>query len=252
MVGQKCGRLTVTREKPIDEYPDGKRKCVQWYCDCDCGTKDHLVDGTQLRRGKIKSCGCLKIDSAKNGNIDISGQKFGMLVAKKRVAQPENIKCKMGAWWLCECDCGGGIISSYSKLKSGNTKSCGCLISNGERIIRQILIKNKVNFQTQYSFEDCRSNETGRLLKFDFAIFDKEESLYCVIEFDGQQHYFGTRFSKNKEHNKEKFRKLKLYDSIKTDYCTKNKINLLRIPYWEIENIESIIDKNIKERCYGI
>ena len=57
MVGEKYGRLTVIREKPISEYPNHKRCCVQWYCNCDCGTKDVLVDGTQLRRGHVQSCG---------------------------------------------------------------------------------------------------------------------------------------------------------------------------------------------------
>lgn len=252
MVGQKFGRLTVTREKSIVNYPNSKRQCVQWYCDCDCGTKDHLVDGTQLRRGVIRSCGCLKIDSAKKGNIDIEGKRFGMLTAIERVPKPTHINCKAGAWWRCTCDCGGEIITSYNHLHSGHVKSCGCLISNGERIIREILIANNVNYDTQYHFDNCISSETGRLLKFDFAIFDRNNKLFCLIEFDGHQHYFGTRYSHNKEKNKEKFRKLKLYDSIKDTYCKTNNIKLLRIPYWDLDNLEDILENNLKEDCYGI
>lgn len=84
------------------------------------------------------------------------------------------------------------------------------------------------------------------------GFFDKDGKLFCVIEFDGHQHYFGTRFSKNKEHNKEKFRKLKLHDSVKTDFCKENQIKLIRIPYWELNNVENIININLKDNCYRI
>ena len=50
---QKFGMLTVTRqaEKKI-------RRCIAWYCDCDCGTTDFIVLGSDLKNKKVKSCGC--------------------------------------------------------------------------------------------------------------------------------------------------------------------------------------------------
>lgn len=252
MVGKRFGRLVVTREKPIEDYPNHKRPCAAWYCDCDCGTKDHLVDGTSLRAGRIKSCGCLTADSARNGYTDIMGQKFGMLTALYRVKQPDYVNCEMGAWWFCRCDCGNTKLVSYSSLKKGGVKSCGCLISNGERIIREILLKNNVLFETQYKFDDCVSPVTGRRLKFDFAVFDTLHNLKCMIEFDGHQHYFGTRFSHNNDINKQKFERLKLHDKTKDEFCEKNSIELIRIPYWQINDIEKILDEHLKEDCYAI
>ena len=35
-------------------------------------------------------------------------------------------------------------------------------------------------------------------------------------------------------------------DKIKTNYCVNNNINLLRIPYWDFENIEEIINQKIE------
>ena len=35
------------------------------------------------------------------------------------------------------------------------------------------------------------------------------------------------------------------HDHLKTDYCLKNQIKLIRIPYWEKENIETILLKEI-------
>jgi hypothetical protein len=53
MTGMKFGRLIVK------EWSFKRGKNQFWSCECDCGViKD--VNGTDLRHGKIKSCGCLK------------------------------------------------------------------------------------------------------------------------------------------------------------------------------------------------
>lgn len=31
--------------------------------------------------------------------------------------------------WLCSCECGNRVVSRTAYIKSGNTKSCGCLVS---------------------------------------------------------------------------------------------------------------------------
>lgn len=53
--------------------------------------------------------------------IDLTGQKFGLLTVVKRA---ENVK---GVQWVCKCDCGNTTIVRSYALKSGATKSCGCL-----------------------------------------------------------------------------------------------------------------------------
>ena len=39
---------------------------------------------------------------------------------------------------------------------------------------------------------------------------------------------------------------LKRNDNIKTEYCKNNNIKLIRIPYWEFDNIEQIICQELK------
>jgi hypothetical protein len=53
--------------------------------------------------------------------IDITGNKYNMLtvIAFAYV--------KKDSYWLCRCDCGNTKIVSVANLKSGQTKSCGCL-----------------------------------------------------------------------------------------------------------------------------
>lgn len=56
LVGQKFGKLTVVEESQRRSN-DGE---VYWFCDCECGTKNHEVCGHHLKYGNIQSCGCLK------------------------------------------------------------------------------------------------------------------------------------------------------------------------------------------------
>lgn len=55
---------------------------------------------------------------------DITGQRFGRLVAVKRSEQ----KSRNGtAFWECVCDCGGKINLRLDQLTTGKARSCGCL-----------------------------------------------------------------------------------------------------------------------------
>jgi hypothetical protein len=59
MVGKKFGRLL-----PIEKAPSRHgRTC--WLCQCDCG-KTKVVLGENLRKGKTKSCGCIRRELALN------------------------------------------------------------------------------------------------------------------------------------------------------------------------------------------
>ena len=66
--------------------------------------------------------------SVGNPLIDVSGQRFGRLVVLSPVGQGTS----QGTRWQCRCDCGASIEVRGGNLRSGNTKSCGCLhgISN--------------------------------------------------------------------------------------------------------------------------
>ena len=58
MIGSKYNKLTVTREST--DSPAGKKK---WLCRCDCGN-NVTAQGSNLRTGHVKSCGCLKKELA--------------------------------------------------------------------------------------------------------------------------------------------------------------------------------------------
>ena len=57
--GQKFGRLLVINPN-LSTFPK-----LKWNCRCDCGNQA-LIEGSKLRNGHTKSCGCLAIESAKS------------------------------------------------------------------------------------------------------------------------------------------------------------------------------------------
>lgn len=114
-----------------------------------------------------------------------------------------------------------------------------CNNSKGEKRISEYLTSNNINYISQYKFENCRNN---RPLPFDFYLPDYN----ICIEYDGEQHFHPVDFT-NKDMKKaeEAYLGLKKRDEIKTQYCEDSNIKLIRIPYWEFDNIENILIKNL-------
>lgn len=57
---------------------------------------------------------------------DIVGQRFGFLTVLNLTGiRPHNTRRLRT--WLCRCDCGTELLVDGARLRSGNTKSCGCL-----------------------------------------------------------------------------------------------------------------------------
>lgn len=59
--------------------------------------------------------------------VDLTGQKFGRLTILSRNLEYQKKDKYHKVYWNCLCDCGANIVCSSINLKSGNTKSCGCL-----------------------------------------------------------------------------------------------------------------------------
>lgn len=55
---------------------------------------------------------------------DLTGNRFCRLT----VIEKAGINSSRGATWLCKCECGSYVTVDGSNLKSGRTKSCGCLL----------------------------------------------------------------------------------------------------------------------------
>jgi len=114
LIGTRTGMLTAI--EIIDTDKGQKVKCK-----CDCGN-EKIIAIKSFKYGKVKSCGCL---SSKSKLKDITGQRFGKLVAKEFTGKIKN----HSAVWLCQCDCGNTTEVKANALSSGGIQSCGCLRS---------------------------------------------------------------------------------------------------------------------------
>ena len=55
--------------------------------------------------------------------IDHTGERFGRLVAIRKVPTPEHYSIR-NAWWEFPCDCGNTHSCNYHNVQAGKTKSC--------------------------------------------------------------------------------------------------------------------------------
>ena len=127
------------------------------------------------------------------------------------------------------CDCGTMVSVPTNSLTSGNTSSCGCInYSIGEKNIKHILDINNISYKAQWS---CPELE---LKRFDFAILDINKNVIRLIEFDGKQHFNDISGIWN---SKESLTNIQQRDKVKNEYALSHNIPLVRIPYWERDNI---------------
>lgn len=117
LTGQQFGNLKVIS---FDKTVKGVSK---WICECSCG-QIKSVYGTNLTRGLSNSCGCQKSKLLKTKLIDdITGNKYGKL---KVISLYDDGKGR-DAKFECLCDCGNKKVAYGKDLKTGKTKSCGCI-----------------------------------------------------------------------------------------------------------------------------
>lgn len=214
----------------IGEYVNSSTKIAIQHAAC--GSKFESTPNSFLRGTRCPECAGNKkktTEQFKQKVYDLEGDTYrvlGMYINNKTKIQMKHNICEKTYFVAPE------------KFIDGR-RCPNCNYSNGEMKIMAWLERHNIKFKTQHTFNDCRYiNE----LKFDFAIF-RENTLICVIEFDGRQHFepvdlFG---------GEQSFKSTILRDGIKNNYCEKNKIPIIRIPYWKENNIDSVLELNLKK-----
>lgn len=81
---------------------------------------------------------------------DLTGVKFGRLtpISDCRIQMPNGRKIVA---WRCICDCGMRVVVSSCHLKSGRTKSCGCL--NSELCAARNLVHGRSNTRSYNAYK---------------------------------------------------------------------------------------------------
>ena len=218
--GQVYGYLTVIKRVSSD------KAAARWLCKCKCGNVTE-VSGALLRDGKVQSCGC-KLYESKNG-IDETGKRYGKLTVIKQAPRREN---NSHIYWICKCDCGNTVEVQGTYLRNGVVGHCGCEISAGEAKINQLLLDNNIKFKRQITFSDLLGDK-GTKLRYDFGVFDQQDNLQYLIEYDGLQHFEINCF----QHTAEDLNKIQKYDQLKNTYCQNHNIPLIRIKYTNFKDL---------------
>ena len=125
----------------------------------------------------------------------------------------------------------------FEQIANKHLSGQGCPICNsskGEREVLKYLNKNNIKYESQFKFKNCKDKLP---LPFDFYL-----PIYNLcIEYDGKQH-----FEKNDFFGENSFIGTQKHDKLKNNYCLKNNINLLRISSISFNDIEQILDEEIK------
>lgn len=153
MIGMKFVRWTV------HSSAGNRNSRAYWNCKCDCGT-ERAVDGRELRRGKTKSCGCLRDELASVMHRRPEGVQLPMYVTHK---------AEFSAWQSliqrCENDnnpgyhnYGGRGIQTCHRWTSGDGDKSGfeCFLSDmGPRPSAEYSI-DRINNDGNYEPGNCR------------------------------------------------------------------------------------------------
>lgn len=209
----------------IEIYVKGRRRRIKTIC-----PNGHLRDCSidTFLNSECKECQRLTYDEAKR-RIESQGYK---LLSTEYKSYHDKL--------LVECPQGHTYEVQLANFDFGKRCPHCQNVYKGENRIAEVLTTLNIHYESQYIFKDCKYVQ---VMPFDFYI----PSLNLCIEYDGEQHFkpicFGGSYTEEELQERFKIRKLK--DEIKNTYCKDNNIKLLRIPYTEFENIETILKNNL-------
>ena len=104
--------------------------------------------------------------------------------------------------------------------------------SKGEQKLINLFRRGGISFQREVTFEEL----TGKRkvpLRFDFGLY-KNGRLICLVEYDGEQHY---KYVKYFHKTLSGYKRQQEWDRRKNKYCLMHNIPLIRVPYWDLEDL---------------
>lgn len=216
--GDACKLIEIRAKEKADTYP--RKKHPNYDIDY-TGTVfeslevleciDENLEGNPVvydKRKKGKDGGCVTVYKKYRCRCYLCGKEY-------------EFTC--GDFWIRSDDYGCRAQDGYYS----NT-FCDChIISSFQWRTVDILRKHGVQYRVEVSFPELYGTERKNLLRFDFAIYDIDGNIKCLLECQGEQHYkpveeFGGAYRFNAQVEN---------DELKREYAKKHNIYLIEIPY---------------------
>lgn len=166
LTGEQFTRWTVLWEAEPYISPSGY-KIRKWHCRCICGQEKDVLQ-VALVTGDSKSCGCLQKDEQKESRMDLTGQRYNRWTVIEEAPPMIDSNGYPRRMWWAKCDCGTKRIVSQASLRSGASKSCGCLKNEvAAELGRNSKKYNQYDLSNEYGI--------GYTFKGETFYFDKED-----------------------------------------------------------------------------
>ena len=175
------------------------------------------------------------ISTDSQGNFKFVNTKLTQEMVEKEVSEAGHGEYVVSSEYLnreaplefTHLECGKKFTSSRDNFIGKGNRCPNCIYSRGEKAVADVLDSLSIEYSREHSFEYL-----GRK-RYDFFI----PSLNIAIEYDGEQHYEAVDAWGGEEYLEE----VRQSDALKNDFCEYMGIDLLRIPYWEFDNIDEIV-----------
>ena len=200
---------------------------------CKCGSEFETSLASFKENGK-RCNACYKEDVSSSQRKDFDEVKKKVSETECVLLSDSNDYVNQYSKLRFKCPCGRKFSRSLTNFLRRDKLCPNCTSSKGEKAVSEVLTLKNACFKKEYSFDGLVSMK-GNPLRFDFALLENG-CVKSLIEYDGEFHY-------QQLINEELFLNQKYNDNLKDVYCKNNNIPLLRIPYFELENIENIIDE---------
>lgn len=172
-IGEKYQKLLVIGEAPSKREPSGAL-VVRVIVRCDCGVEKETCY-KQLKRGKIKSCGCLNELQKIPVNLGDTFNYWTLI---------EPIKGEDKRSFLCKCICGKENIKTLYSLRKNKSKSCGCQGKvRQEKIIKEKVIPTDTKeeqWKESVSYKGYYISTLGRLFNYNIQYMFPTKGVYVV------------------------------------------------------------------------
>jgi len=203
-------------------------------CNHKCSSNYNLQLHIKRIHDEIKDFECEKCDykSSTSGDLQMHIKTVHLKI--------KDFECEK-----CDYKCStNGNLQAHIKTCTGETRC-----SSGEFEIMQVLNKLKIKYEYNTSYKVKHKS----YLRWDFIV--KINKKRAFIEFDGQQHFEPVKFGgMSEEQAQVNFNKGVVCDNLKNQFCKDKGLRLLRIAYFDKDNIEEIVKEffNIENKTIKI